>query len=99
MDALREARDKLSSRISDPKVRFVPGLADDLKSIANAFAELERRTSMLAAVVLRKHYWPGSPIQKSEVDGLTAMGQDAETIARIASHGDTCCCELCLPIG
>lgn len=99
MDALAKARKRLSSRISDPKVMFVPGLADDLRAIDAAFEEIERRTSNLAAFALRKHFWPLSQVNKAQLQALIEMGTEPATVARIGTHGERCLCSECMGVG
>lgn len=99
MDALAKARKRLSSRISDPKVMLLPGLADDLRAIDAAFEEIERRTSILAAFALRKHFWPLSIVNKAQLQALTVMGDEPSTVARVATHGERCTCEQCMGVG
>lgn len=99
MDELKKARRRLADRIADIRVRMVPGLVEDLSAIMLAFDEIDRRTSVLAAVVLRKHFWPHGALPLHSVNALIAMGDEAEEQARRATHGDRCTCSACLPVG
>lgn len=50
MDALNRLRGRLASRIRDPKIALVPGLADDLRSISEGFEELRERLQAVERV-------------------------------------------------
>jgi hypothetical protein len=95
-NALVAARKALSSRINDPKVKFVPGLADDLRAILAAFDECDRRTSVLAAVALKKHFWPDAGLSKEHFAVLEEMGAEPATVSRVGKHGKDCLCEQCM---
>lgn len=94
MDALTRARQVLAARVTDPRVKFVPGLADDLKAILGGFTELQRRVEVLAAVTLRASYGAAQP--RSHVDALAAMGEEPAAIKRALEHGGQCCCSECM---
>lgn len=98
MDALAEARKRLSSRLRDSKVMLVPGLADDLRAIEGAFEEIDRRTSNLAAFALRKHFWPLSQVNKAQLQALMAMGAEPATVGRIGTHPERCVCSECIGV-
>src|SRR5688572_24946253 len=99
VDALAQARKRLSSRITDSRLRFFPDLQEDLRAVLAAFDEIEKRTSALASFALRKHFWPQSQVSRLQLSALMEMGTDAETVARIAIHGATCTCEECMGHG
>lgn len=99
MDALTKARKRLSSRIADPKVKFVPGLSEDLRAMLDAIDELDRRTSNLAAFALRKHFWPLSQVNTAQLRALTEMGTEPATVGRIGTHGERCVCCECMGVG
>jgi len=94
-----KARKLLSSRITDVRIRFIPGLADDLRAIDGAFADIESGLATLAAVMLRKHYWPDAALPQSQFEALATMGQESAAIQRVAmpSHPPGCLCNLCFP--
>lgn len=96
MDALKVACEALAARIIDPKARFIPGLADDLRAVLLAFEELDRRTELLASCVLQKHYWPSSKLTKRGRDALIAFGAEAATVGRRADHSPICTCSECM---
>jgi hypothetical protein len=99
MDALAKARKRLSSRLADPKVKFMPGLADDLRAIDDAFEHIERSLANLAAFALRKHFWPMSQVHPGQLKALTELGTDPATVARVAQHGGICTCSECMGAG
>lgn len=94
MDALTRARQVLAARVIDPKVKFVPGLADDLRAILGGFTELQRRVEILAACALRVSYGAAQP--RSHVQALADMGEEAAAIKRALEHGGQCCCVDCM---
>ena len=96
METLDEARARLAARIDDPKVRFVPGLADDLRALLVVVDELGRRTSTLAAFALRKHFWPASAVHRAQLQALMEMGAEPTVVGRIGTHSDGCLCEHCM---
>jgi hypothetical protein len=96
VDALAKARKVLSSRSSDVRLRFVPGLAEDMRALGEAFEEIDRRISVLAAVVLRKHYWPDAAVHTAQLRALMEMGAEPAAVGRIGTHGETCGCEACM---
>lgn len=102
MDALSEARARLSSRISDKRLLMVPGLSDDLRAILAAFEELEQRATdlecraaNLAAFSLRKHYWPMSPALNEQLCALIDMAKGALG----PTHSERCLCSECMGVG
>ncbi len=95
MDALTKARQVLARRVADPKLVLMPDLKADLRAVLEGFDEIERRTALLAAVVLQKHYWPTSRLRRDEINELARFGTDAAAAQRIAEHGANCVCELC----
>lgn len=99
MDALTQARKQLADRLKDPKVKMLPGLADDLRAIDAAFAHVQLALSNLAAFSLRKHFWPMSQVHPGQLKALTELGTDPATVARIAQHGERCTCEQCMGVG
>lgn len=100
MDALTKARKALASRAEDKRLMLVPGLADDLLSIGEALAELERRVGVVAAVVLRKHYWPNVAIPEAQWRALVEMRGEPAAVGRAAgaAHVEDCLCPMCFPM-
>lgn len=92
MDALTKAREVLSSRLKDKKIMFVPGLAEDLRAIDNAFAEIDVRTRVLASIILRRHYWPESSIKPPHFEKLVALAEPT------TKHATNCLCRDCFPL-
>lgn len=94
MDALERARRVLSARVADPKVKFVPGLVDDLKAILGAFEEVARRTDALASahlLLLSK-----ASLHPGHADYLGEMGPKSADILRMWRHGERCTCGECM---
>lgn len=56
LTAVTELRRRLSTRARDPRLLLVPGLADDLRAIGEAFDALDGASRLLARVFLSKHY-------------------------------------------
>jgi hypothetical protein len=95
LNVIAEAQQRLEARANDKRLLLVPGLADDLRLIGEALAQLSSDASLLARVVLQKHYWPGAKLLKEECDGLAILATDEEAQRRIELHGEGCMCELC----
>lgn len=72
---------------------------DDVRAIRDAFEEMERRTSILAAVILRKHYWPNGPMHPAQFKALAEFGGEPAVVHRIGEHGASCLCRECMPSG
>lgn len=69
---LAHARERISKRASDPRLLLVPGLADDLRLIGEAFGILETLASCLASIALRKHFGQ-TDITSAEYETLSAL--------------------------
>lgn len=95
MDALAAARKRIAERINDPKARMF-GLSDDLAALLKALDELERRTAVLAAFALHKHYWPGEPMHVAVFEALAEMGANARAKHLTGEHGKQCTCIDCM---
>jgi len=54
-------RARISKRARDPRLALVPGLADDLTSIGEAFVLLEHQVELLSAGLLAEHCKYGMP--------------------------------------
>lgn len=90
MDALTKARKALASRAEDKRLFLVPGLADDLRAIEAALGELQSSIATLAAHVLRKHYWPRTPMHAAQFEALARMGAEAATVHRVGTKEGEC---------
>lgn len=56
LGAVAAVRDRIDKRARDPRLVLVPGLADDLQLIGEAFGSLDTSTKALARIFLSKHY-------------------------------------------
>lgn len=99
MDALIAARRRLKFRISQPQALLVPGLKDDLRAVDEAFEDVERAVATLAAFMLRKHFWPNSPVNKAQLEAVMRMGAESAAVGRVGTHGDRCTCSECMGVG
>lgn len=71
LGAVAAVRHRIATRARDPRLVLVPGLADDLQAIGEAFASLEQDTKLLARVFLSKHY--GYSLSKPEYQSLAEL--------------------------
>lgn len=69
--AVAELRHRLATRARDPRLLLVPGLADDLRAIGEAFESLDGASRLLARVFLSKHY--GYHLSTPEYQSLAAL--------------------------
>lgn len=95
MDELTKAKDALNKRSRDPRLRMVPGLADDLRAIGDALGELERRIGVLAVVEVHAHHNPTVPLHAAVWKSVSEMSDHARALYEIRSHGEHCVCEQC----
>ena len=56
LSACALVRERIKTRARDPRLLLVPGLADDLKSIGEAFGELVAAVECLSRVAIAKHF-------------------------------------------
>lgn len=77
---------RIRKRAGDMRLAMVPGLAEDLRSIGEAFATLELRTraleahqKTLARATLAKHY--GYVIEARDYHALVELGREPEAAA------------------
>lgn len=77
---------RIRKRSSDVRLALLPGLGDDLRSIAEAFADLELRnraleriSKTLARATLAKHY--GYEIEVADYNDLVELGRVPEVIS------------------
>lgn len=54
--AVAHLRARILKRAADPRLMLVPGLADDLRMIGEAFGTLEHHIQALARATLAKHF-------------------------------------------
>lgn len=72
--AVAIARDRLYARARDPDSSTVPGLADDLVLIGEAFDALDGATRLLARVILSDRY--GYALSTPEYQALAALAAE-----------------------
>jgi hypothetical protein len=72
--AVALARDRLYTRARDPASSTVPGLADDLVLIGEAFDALDGATRLLARVILADRY--GYALSTPEYQGLASLAAE-----------------------
>ena len=73
LGALTLVRDRVRKRAADPRLALVPGLADDLKLIGEAFGTLEHATRGIASIVLKKHHLSDAMLERDEWELLTRL--------------------------
>jgi hypothetical protein len=91
MSAVDRARKRIESRLTDIKVKAF-GLNDDLRVILDVINELDRRTSVLAAALLRRHFG-ADRLSSTQVDVLMAMSDGDSASAK--NHKAGCECDEC----
>jgi hypothetical protein len=74
--AVANVRARILKRASDPRLVFVPGLADDLKLIGEAFGTLEHHVQALARATLAKSF--GYDISPGDYNELVALGREVD---------------------
>lgn len=84
MSALQDAIQRLKVRASSTPAKIYH-LSDDLSAIALALDELDRRSALLAAMILRLHYWPLADFHPPQIEALAQMGPEASTIVSTAT--------------
>lgn len=72
--AIAKVRDRIRKRACDPRLMLVPGLADDLKLIGEAFGAIEHDVQVLARATLAKHF--SYDIPKSDYNDLVELGRE-----------------------
>ena len=76
LGAVAAVRDRIATRTRDPRLLLVPGLADDLKAIGEAFSALDLNTKVLARIYLSKHY--GYTLSTPEYQFLASLAGEVE---------------------
>ena len=94
---LAAARKVLAARVNDPKVKFIPGLSDDLRAILGAFDEIDRRIGVCASVLMAKHFAQTS-LHPAEVQALSELSDVARARYREGTHDCACTCSQCMRV-
>lgn len=79
LTAVARCCDRIRKRAADPRLVLVPGLADDLRLIGEAFVWLEQGQRTIASCVLAKHY------------GYSATKTDYHHLVELAQLEDSAC--------
>jgi hypothetical protein len=79
LTAVARLRTRISKRAADPRLLLVPGLADDLRLIGEAFGTIEQHLSSLSRVVLAREY--GYAMEPADYHVLSALGRVAEPVS------------------
>lgn len=77
--AIKEAVARLRKRATDPRA-IMAGIGTDLDTIGAALEAIEERTRVLAAVIMRRHYWPDSAVGEGDFVALAIMAADEPTL-------------------
>lgn len=77
LGAVAAVRDRIARRAGDKRLVVVPGLADDLHAIGEAFSSLELTSKTLARIYLAKHY--GYHLSTPEYQFLATLAGDVGT--------------------
>lgn len=70
--AIATLRTRITKRASDPRLMLVPGLADDLKLIGEAFSVLHQAVQVLARAELARE--GKYPLSKADYHDLVTIG-------------------------
>lgn len=73
LTAIARCCDRIRKRAVDPRLVLVPGLADDLRLIGEAFVWLEQGQRAIGRAVLAKHY--GYNATKDDYAHLVELAQ------------------------
>ena len=76
LSAVAQLRSRISKRAADPRLLLVPGLADDLKLIGEAFGTIHQHLASLARVVLAREY--GYTMEPADYHALSALSRQHE---------------------
>lgn len=76
LGAVAACRDRINTRSRDPRLLLVPGLADDLRLIGEAFGALDLNCKVLARIYLSKHY--GYSLSTPEYQFLASLAGEVE---------------------
>lgn len=69
--AIATLRTRITKRASDPRLMLVPGLADDLRLIGEAFSVLHQAVQLLGRVELARQ--GNYPLSKADYHDLVCM--------------------------
>ena len=72
--AIAQCCARISKRVQDVRLLVVPGLADDLRSIGEAFGILEQQQRLLARAALC--VGTGSDIPRDDFNGLLELSRE-----------------------
>lgn len=84
LGAVAAVRDRINARARDPRLVVVPGLADDLRMIGEAFGSLDLSTKLLARIFLSKHY--GYSLSTPEYQALATLAGEV-SLTHFAERG------------
>lgn len=85
LGAVAAVRDRIQKRARDPRLVLVPGLADDLLLIGEAFGSLDISTKVLARIFLSKHY--GYSLSTPEYQFLATLAGEVSPVFFVERAG------------